>query len=313
MLREAAGRAAPGSDRWCAAQIWLGWAAGTSADPAGALGHFTAVRDAIGDRGPSRALADCLGGRSVQLANLGRIPEAVDDGRRCLALARELSYPAAEAMALGGLCVAAWYVGDLDGALRLARQAEQITADIPGWIARGAASFDVMLIAVGELAARRAHLHGGAGPVPGRGRPVEPTGPAGGECRTWICRRAAPTDAAAHLREALQVNLWAGEWFEMLYGLESCGYLCAATRRWAEAVTIWAALVAVRRRMGLKTLPRMRAVGRKHCARPGRRSGRPSPGGRGTRHRDEPGDRGRVRPDAYRPRRAAIPGCDGPR
>ena len=60
LLREAAGRAEPGSDAWCAAQFWLGLTAVYSADLAGALGHFTAVRDAIGDRGPSRALADCL-------------------------------------------------------------------------------------------------------------------------------------------------------------------------------------------------------------------------------------------------------------
>ena len=107
LLREAAGHAAPGSDGWCAAQFWLGHAALFSADLAGALGHFTAVRDAIGDRPPSRALADCLRGRSGALANLGRIAEAADDGRRSLALARELGYPAGEALALERLAVAA--------------------------------------------------------------------------------------------------------------------------------------------------------------------------------------------------------------
>jgi len=72
LLRETAGRAPPGSDGWCAAQVWLGQAALVSADPAGALGHFTAVRDAVAGRPASRVLADCLRGRSGTLANLGR-------------------------------------------------------------------------------------------------------------------------------------------------------------------------------------------------------------------------------------------------
>src|SRR5215469_12902900 len=66
-LREAAGHAAPGSETWCAAQFWLGRMALNSAGLAGALGHFTAVCDAIGNRPPSRVLVDCLGGRSTAL------------------------------------------------------------------------------------------------------------------------------------------------------------------------------------------------------------------------------------------------------
>ena len=55
------------------------------------------------DRGPSRALADGLAGRSWHLTNLGRIAEAADDARRALAMARELGYPAGEALALADL------------------------------------------------------------------------------------------------------------------------------------------------------------------------------------------------------------------
>ena len=64
LLREVAGRAEPGSDGWCAAQFWLGWAALSSADLAGALGHFTAVRDAVADR-PAVPGAGRLPGRPV--------------------------------------------------------------------------------------------------------------------------------------------------------------------------------------------------------------------------------------------------------
>ena len=109
LLHKAARRAAVGSDGWCSAQFWLGWTALSSAELAEALGHFTAVRDAIGDRPPSLVLAGCLAGRSVTLANLGRISEAVDDGRRSLALARQLGDPGAEVLALVNLSIAAWY------------------------------------------------------------------------------------------------------------------------------------------------------------------------------------------------------------
>src|SRR5215468_8024962 len=64
LLREVAARAEPGSGAWCAAQFWLGTAALFSADLAGALGHYTAVRDATGDRRPPWMLADCLSARS---------------------------------------------------------------------------------------------------------------------------------------------------------------------------------------------------------------------------------------------------------
>jgi len=43
LLCQAASRAEAGSDGWCAAQLWLGFAAQDSADLDAALGHFTAV------------------------------------------------------------------------------------------------------------------------------------------------------------------------------------------------------------------------------------------------------------------------------
>ena len=65
LLCQAAGRAEAGSDGWCAAQLWLGRAAQFSADLAAALGHFTAVRDAVAGRPPSRALTVALAGRAA--------------------------------------------------------------------------------------------------------------------------------------------------------------------------------------------------------------------------------------------------------
>jgi DNA-binding CsgD family transcriptional regulator len=50
-------------------------------------------------------------------------------------------------------------------------------------------------------------------------------------------------DAAAHLREALQISLRAGNWAGDY--LDYCAHLCAATGRPAEAVTAWAAYAAL--------------------------------------------------------------------
>ena len=250
LLHEVTGRAAVGSDGWCAAQIWLGWMAFHSADLARALGHFTAVRDAIGDRAPSRALADCLAGRSATLANLGRTPEAVRDGRRCLTVARELRYPAAEAHALADLSLAALYTGDLDSAVRLARQAEQITAGIPGWIARGGSiTLTMVLTAAGELAAAAGICAAGLASSRDAGD-LWALAALLTLMATLDLRAGRAEDAAALLREALQVNLRAGELFDLVNGLECCGELCAATRRWAEALTLWAAFNAVLRDKG---------------------------------------------------------------
>ncbi len=61
LLPEAVDRAAAGSDAWCTGHTWLGQASLDSADPAGALRHFTAVRDAMGTGAGAGAGA---GGRS---------------------------------------------------------------------------------------------------------------------------------------------------------------------------------------------------------------------------------------------------------
>ena len=54
-------------------------------------------------------------------------------------------------------------------------------------------------------------------------------------------------DAAVHLREAVQTGLRTGVLRKVLEDLDCCGYLCAWTGRPAEAVTVWAAVVALGR------------------------------------------------------------------
>jgi DNA-binding CsgD family transcriptional regulator len=58
-------------------------------------------------------------------------------------------------------------------------------------------------------------------------------------------RAGRAADAAAHLREAAQIALPVGLWFTILSVLDCCGYLCAATGRSADTITVWAAYDAL--------------------------------------------------------------------
>jgi predicted ATPase/DNA-binding CsgD family transcriptional regulator len=247
LLREVTGCADAGSDGWSAARYWLGYTALYSADLARALGHFTAVRDATWDRGPSRALADALSGRSLTLALLGRIAEAVDDGRRSLALSRESGYPAGEVQALVRLAVAARYAGDLDSTVQLAQQARQVTAEIPGWLAR---LRSIVLTEVLTEAGDPASAEPVCAASLARSRDA---GDLWSQAELLIrmvildLQAGRTGDAAAHLRQALQLTARTGGRISVLDNLDCCGHLCAATRHYYEAITVWAAYAALSR------------------------------------------------------------------
>jgi len=249
LLRAAAGHAGPGTSVWGEAQCRLGQMAMSAGDFTTALGHFTAVCDAGTDQ---PVLADGLAGRCVALANLGRAGEAVEDGQRSLAMARELGYPAGEALALTNLAIATYYVGNVSDAVGWARQTQRIDRErVPAGVARVCDNIlALVLIAAGEFAA------------------------AGRCCATALdsCREVGDlqtqaalltllghldldagrlTDAAAHLREAAQVALRISDETELLNCIDNCGHLCAATGRWADAITLWAALAAYTEQAGL--------------------------------------------------------------
>ena len=252
LLLEAAGHAEIGSQDWCAAQVWLGWTATFSGDSPTAMGHFTALRDAVEHRPSSQALADALVGRAAILRESGQLPEAAADGRRALAVAREVGYPAAESLALQLLCQVAWLSGDVDSAVQLGRQSEQLPADdMPGVIARtrGGALAEA-LIEAGELAAARRVCAA----TLAQSRNV---GDALNLCFSlaktgFLDLQAGRTrDAAAHLHEAIEIGLRAGLRGDLPFLLDWCGHLCARTGRPAEAVTMWAAFGEVLRHAGI--------------------------------------------------------------
>jgi len=254
LLCQAVGRAEVGSDGWCAVQVWLGWTAQFSADPSTALGHFTAVRDAVAGRPPSRVLAGALVGRAGALRLMGRTAEAAGDARRALALARQIGDPVGELQALVDLSFDAHYAGHHDEAVRLARRAGQITAGIPVSLTRMCSRvLTIVLADAGELAA--AETVGAAALARARD-----AGDLWNQADLLprivdLDLRAGRTgDAAAHLREGLDIAMRTGswfDWFDLLWGLSQCGSLCAATGRATEAVTLWAACAALERHQGV--------------------------------------------------------------
>src|SRR5256885_8261805 len=58
-------------------------------------------------------------------------------------------------------------------------------------------------------------------------------------------------DAAGHVREGLRISVRAGS--DVLNGLWSCGLVCMAAGRYAETVTVWAALTALEQGAGLSS------------------------------------------------------------
>jgi DNA-binding CsgD family transcriptional regulator len=139
--------------------------------------------------------------------------------------------------------------------VRLARQAQQIPADIPGRRARECSStLTNVLTAAGDLTAAEGICEAGlarsreAGDLENLSELL--TGMADLDLRAGRIQ-----DAAAHLRESLQITARTGGWLELLSALDRCGHLCAATTRWAEAVTVWAAYAALLQHEGSPDVP----------------------------------------------------------
>ncbi len=250
-----AGSASHDSARWCAIRFWLGWTALYSADLASALGHFTTAIDVMAHQAPSGTLVDCLTGRALTLLNLGRSDDAMAEARRSLDLAREIAYPAGEPLALACLSLAAENAGDLDLAVSLARQAEQDTRDIPGWIARARSNTVTgVLTAAGDFAGADQICSAGIAKSRQAGDLLN-LAPLLTKMTMLDLAAGRIDDAAAHLREALEVNLQAGGRGDVLNDLSCCGFLCVARSRNADAVTIWSACLSLIRQAGYEEPP----------------------------------------------------------
>jgi predicted ATPase/DNA-binding CsgD family transcriptional regulator len=258
LLRSVADLADEGSPRWCELQNWVGIA---TSDPVVALEQHTKVRAAVAAGPPSRALVDCLCWRAHVLLGLGRVPEAAREGDRAFALARELDYPTGTAMALTVLSLAALDSAEPDDAVRLARQAEHVVAQgspagqagIPGPITRRVVvSLAEVLADAGDV--RAAELACGAA-LAGAREAGDLRGVASllGEVAMLDLRAGRVADAAAQLHERFDIVLRIGGL--AFWAFDPCGYLCAATGRWGDAVTIWTAFATQQRKYGYADAP----------------------------------------------------------
>jgi len=255
LLGEAAGYAEPGSDAWCTAKNWLGLTAINSGDPAGALDHFTVLRDAAAGRPPSRALAESLLGRGAALNYLGRGAEAAADARHALAVAREIGYPAEEAGALMILSHAARVADRVDEAVQLAWQAVQVDGDTAG-IKRRVCSWTLtqVLIDTGDFAAAERICAAALAEAQEVGDTWNLTGLLS-QMADLDLQAGRIQQAAGRLNEALQIALRSGNRTDLLDTLRSCGDLCAATGRAVDAVTAWAAAAALSGHQALMETP----------------------------------------------------------
>jgi len=234
----------PGLDKdttWCAAQYWLGVLA-SYFDMTQALDHYTAAVAAAEELPLSPTLVDSLANRARALAHFERYPEARDSAGRALALARQLRYPAGEARAL----IASYYLaeaeGQIDDALAVAWEAARIDqASIPGKLTRMSAELlGRALITAGKVDQARSRCVDEIA----RARDAEDlTGLIDflSLAADLDLRAADPAAASGRIREGVEISARVGYWARTIDLLDACGHLCVATRRWADAVTLWSA------------------------------------------------------------------------
>jgi DNA-binding CsgD family transcriptional regulator/tetratricopeptide (TPR) repeat protein len=251
-LLSAACRSVPeGSPQWCTAQVCLGRLM-TGTDETVALGHYTAARDALAGGPPTPTLADALAGRANCLLNLDRTAEAAGEARHALELARELGYPAGEVRAMWWLGATAYYAGDHAACLDWWLKAQRMDpARIPGSLVRRSTLFlAVVLAGNGQLADAHAHC----------ARALSLARQAGAlfdEADVLMClanvslRMGRLPEARAYLCEAMELASRIGNDLFVFDCLDLTGHLCAQTRRYAEALTVWAADAALRQDGGI--------------------------------------------------------------
>jgi hypothetical protein len=295
-LSAAVDAAAEGSDLWCAAQFMLGQTSG-SIDPATSMGHYTALRDAVAARGPSVPLARALAGIANIMNLLGRDREGAETAARALDVARAAGDPSAEVGALICLAQAAVLADDLTVAVGYARQTLRIdAATVPGDFTRDCHTFlAYALIEAGELDEARDRC----AELLDLSRRV-------GDLRTEAVGHYLLADTelrAGHLAEgrrqvhaAAELALRIRHQLQLLVCMLVGAELCAASGRWADVVTLYAAHRAAAAARGTVGVAAYNVVREEELLSQaaGAVTGRAAPGRR-SRRRHAAGDRRRVR------------------
>jgi predicted ATPase/DNA-binding CsgD family transcriptional regulator len=255
LLREAAERAGQDTQTQCAAQLWLGHLAYSTHDHEAALSHYAAVLGSAAAEATPRVLVGALIGRSSALRNLDRVPEAAGDARRAAGLARELADPTGEVLARTELGLAAHYAGDHEALLSRAREAGRIDPALISGAAVRRRDY-VLMIALSQAGqAGEAYQSCVDGLARARAASDVPSQAVFLDALVDQDVQAGRLPAAGqHLREAIEIALQTGDRLRLIACLDECGTLCAAGRRWDEAVTMWSAVsvfLADRRAAGM--------------------------------------------------------------
>ena len=123
---------------------------------------------------------------------------------------------------------------------------------MPGSIARAGSTVMIgALIEAGDLAAAESACAAALARCRDAGDALNLPQPADGRWRTWTCRPAVSRTPPRTCAKGSRSLCGPATWWNAGNGLWSCALLCAATGRYAEAATVWAAHAAHVRQQGI--------------------------------------------------------------
>lgn len=252
LLQQAVARTDTTARNWYLAHLWLGEFAMVASDLGVVLRHFSTATEGLRISAPTFELVRALVGKSGALRNTGRLSDAEADARAALELARQIRSPAGEGLALAELSYISLYADHGEAAVEWARQAHRIDfAQVPGWHARKLA---VNLPFALQESGHREEARGLLAQALTEARSA---GDLGEEIDVLFMtadlhiREGRPADARAPLRESARLATRCGFVLRLVDTIDAAGYVCAATGRHAEAVTLWSALLAQNDATGL--------------------------------------------------------------
>jgi predicted ATPase/DNA-binding CsgD family transcriptional regulator len=238
-------RVPAGNHRAADAQLQLGDLAAALGDNGGSAAHYSLAWEVASDP-LSRTAVVALGHRATSRSIMGQSAEAAEDARRALALARQSGDRPAQvdALLVNG-SHAAYVLNDHEQALVWYQQAADLaTAEVPGRRVRSIRRMQAYpLMMLGRYDAARQLWTADlawcrdAGELAGLADVLA-------MC-IYLEDLAGNTGAmAAHLHEAVDLNVRTGRRERLVECVDEGAFLCAATGRPAEAVTLWAVLTA---------------------------------------------------------------------
>jgi predicted ATPase/DNA-binding CsgD family transcriptional regulator len=258
LLQRAVAKTDSSAANWYSAHRWLGELSRVSQSHYSLnLGHFSTVVDGLKERPPSPDLVDGLAGRCAALRNMGRLPEAAEDARTALELARQIRYAAGEADSLLQLSYISMYADEPEDAVKWATQAQRVPSDqIPDWRVRKVQGVLPWALVVGGRLDRltTGQLEAQCAQVLALARSA---GDLGDQADTHylLAMLAMKTGrlamAGASLRAAAALATQADFTVRLIDILDDTGHLCVATGRPADAITLWSAMAAQTEAIGL--------------------------------------------------------------